>query len=173
METFCSGLVLCSSLHGFRLHLEDTEIHGNIAAGSARKTLPTAFSVGIDIIALLSPTKLRYLSFAYPTYMHPRASPQDIRALDLARLRDICRRYVNLESLNLVAYDAYDKVDVKTAFKTFANEELSEFKSILRHDEPGEFFRCSEPTCAWFSGGKLNTIITFHRDVLKSYWMPR
>ncbi|KAI0084469.1 hypothetical protein BDY19DRAFT_971279 [Irpex rosettiformis] len=163
------GLVACSgSLHGFRLDMKTWITRARLTTEeNARRIFHLGFLIGLEIIALLDVDQIQHVSFRYFVGCAHHCRPQDIRGLDWARLRDICRRIVDLRSFNL---DIFDKEAQKDHFRACAHDEMKqlepEFRDVMTYGEPRDFFRCDDPTCAWYSGKRLNSYITVH-DILK------
>lgn len=168
-------MAACSSLHAFRLDLNDAYRHGKRDPPhyllTPRESLPYTFALGVEITALLNIGQLRHLSLQYlPNVYSHCGKPEDVRALDLCRLRDVCRRFDDLRSLDLVVRSGGkgDMVDIETAFSMYAREELRELcedKRILSQGDSGSFFRCKESPCALRSGGTLNKINTLEHNL--------
>ncbi|KAI0084468.1 hypothetical protein BDY19DRAFT_532954 [Irpex rosettiformis] len=163
------GLMACSgSLHGFRLSTRTwITLPGLTTGENARRTFHLGFLIGLEIIALLDINPLRHVAFRYTVDCAYHCRPEDIRGLDWARVREICRRSVGLRSLNL---DVFTKEAQKDDFRACAQNEMRqlELKDIhMLYGEPGKFFRCDDPTCAWYSGKRLNNYITLRHDIHK------
>ena len=132
---------------------------------NVRTIFPLCFLIGLEIITLLDPNQLKHISFRYDVgaYAHLCRS-EDIHDLDWIKLQGLCRRFANLRSFTL---DMFAEQKQKEMFRACAREKMAHFTDVMLYGEPGTFFRCDDPTCAWYSGSRLNEYITLHHDILK------
>ena len=170
------GVAACHSLHGFRLELRHANFNSLVDEEHVRETFAFGIGIGIEIISFLHATNLTHLSFCYRPLFESRRSLEDIRGIDFSRLRDIHHRFVGLRSLTLDTYnnlEGPEESHLRRELVACVRGRLQGFNGALYHDEPGSFFRCDEPLCAWSSNGKLNKYMTLHREVFRSYWANR
>ena len=154
------GLAACTSLHAFRLELKVFILVRYRMPATTTQIFRTSFHlgflIGLEIIALLHPNQLEHIDFRYVQGARASdCSPEDIRDLDWTRLQDVCSRFVNLRSFALDMFDDHE-IEQKEMFRACAQDRMAHFKDVMRYSEPGAFFRCDDPTCAWYSGSRLN-----------------
>ena len=148
------GLAACTSLHAFRLELKALILIGTTTQ-IFRTSFHLGFLIGLEIIALLHPNQLEHIDFRYVGACASGCCPEDICDLDWTRLQDVCSRFVNLRSFALDMFDDHE-IEQKEMFRACAQDRMAHFKDVMLYSEPGAFFRCDDPTCAWYSGSRLN-----------------
>ena len=170
------GLTACSSLHGFRFELRHKYFNSLVDEDEIRKTLAFGIELGVEIASSLNAKELAHLSFCYMPFFYSHRDLQDIHNIDFSKLRNIHRPFSGLRSLTLDTYSdagGPEESHLRTQLIAGIRGKLEGFNGILYHNEPGAFFRCDEPSCAWTSKGKLNEYLTLHREVFRNYWAER
>ncbi|KAI0086073.1 hypothetical protein BDY19DRAFT_377956 [Irpex rosettiformis] len=166
-EAFRGGLAACPFLHGFRLNLEPRVLRQRSRADEAdiHSMFRLGFLTGIEILALLDANQIEHVSFRYtPGDLNlGQHLLQVVRSLDLTRFRQVYQRFVNLRSFTL---DTGSFLQGHFRACCRAQMRQTESKDVMLYGEVGTYFRCDDPTCAWYSGSAVGRHITLRRDVL-------
>ena len=142
-----------------------THHYPTIGDQQARDTLDFGILIGIELIALVQPPHLKHLSFFFRPAFPPGTTLANVRDIEFSNLGSVHRRFANLRSLTLDVHDITTDSHIQRGFIHCGRGELEGFKGRFYHREPGSFFRCDEPSCAWSSGGKLNRYLTLDREI--------
>ena len=167
------GITACHSLHGFRLELIHTNFNSLVDEEEVRQTFAFGIGIGTEIISFLHGTELTHLSFCYRPWFVEHNDLEVVHDIDFSMFCDVHRHFVGLRSLTLDAYDkpkSPEESRLRAELIACVRNRLEGVNGVLYHNEPGAFFRCDEPSCAWTSTGKLNEYMTLHRDVFCPDW---